>query len=122
MTTLRAAPFSLDYNDAVIFKVKAGNSLGLSAFSSDSSVGAKIQDVPVQMAAPVEQVGLRTSTSLTVTIDELTLAAEYQGAPITSYLLEWRYTNSSGAWSSQTVTTPSAEVISGLLPNSQYDI
>jgi hypothetical protein len=42
MTTLRATPFFLDYDDEVIFKVKSGNTLGLSAFSADSPSGAKI--------------------------------------------------------------------------------
>ncbi len=120
MTTLRSAPFNLDYDDEVIFNVIAVNAIGDSPVSNDSPTGAKVQDVPKQMDVPVEV--SKTSTSLTVSYTELTTAADTRGAPITQYLLEYRQSNLSVAWSSIIATTPAGVLISSLKPNSQYDI
>ena len=112
MTTLRASTYLLDYDDEVLFKVKSVNLLGESAFSNISPSGAKVQDVPVQMALPVYV--SKTSTSLTVSYTTLTTAADTRGAPVTQYLLEHRMSNSSGAWSTIVATTPAGELISSL--------
>src|SRR5690606_28307581 len=112
MTTLKASPYNLDYNDDVIFKVISVNLQGDSVFSNESPVGAKVQDVPDQMATPVYV--SKTSTSLTVSYTELTFPTETGGAPITQYLLEYRMSNDTGAWSSIIATTPAGEVISSL--------
>jgi hypothetical protein len=59
MTTLRSAPYNLDYDDEVIFNVIAVNVIGDSPVSNDSPTGAKVQTAPVQMSAPVR--GISTS-------------------------------------------------------------
>lgn len=56
---LRQAPYSLVYNDLVVAKIRARNSIGwANEYSEENTDGAKIQVLPSQMAEPFE--GLST--------------------------------------------------------------
>jgi len=88
MSTLRAAPYSLAYGSLVVAKVRAKNSIGFGAQSSENASGASIQTPPVQMAAPAR--GSSTSESqIEVTCTPLTTPTETGGSTITSYFFEW---------------------------------
>jgi len=50
MTALTSSPYSFPYGYSVIARVRARNSLGWSAWSSEGS-GATVQTVPQQMGA-----------------------------------------------------------------------
>jgi hypothetical protein len=49
-SVLRSAPYSLEYNDLVVAKIKARNTIGWAEeFSDENSSGARIQVLPSQM-------------------------------------------------------------------------
>lgn len=51
-SVLRAAPFNLKQGDTVYAIVKAVNVIGEGSYSEPNSLGAIIEDIPAQMAAP----------------------------------------------------------------------
>lgn len=93
-SVLRQAPYSLEYNDLVVAKIKARNSIGwASSYSDENSVGAKIQVLPNQMANVFE--GLATDdTRIQISWSALT-GDETGGSTILSYNLEMKI---AGVW------------------------
>lgn len=86
-STLRAAPFNLVQGDSVYAIVRAVNLIGEGTYSEPNSIGAIIEDVPSQMAAPLR--GTSTSESqLHVTWAELT-GIDTGGTNIDSYNVKW---------------------------------
>lgn len=88
MSALRAAPFSLGYNTAVVAKVRALNALGWSDWSPESTSTATIQTVPQQMAA-VTQGSATSNTQIVIDWTALTTSAQKGGAEILSYNVYW---------------------------------
>lgn len=52
MSVLRVAPYNLQYNELVVAKVRAKNTVGWSAQSSPNVAGAAVQTEPFQTSAP----------------------------------------------------------------------
>lgn len=86
-SVLRQSPYSLEYSDLVIAKVKARNSIGWAeSFSPENEVGAQIQVLPNQMQDVYE--GIATDdTRIQVNWYELT-EDKTGGSTILSYNLE----------------------------------
>lgn len=60
MTTLRAAPYSLQYADLVVAVLRARNAIGWSQWSAENGVGALIQTEPFSVSTPAPTRGART--------------------------------------------------------------
>ena len=119
MSTLRASPFNLLYNNEVVAQVSAVNAKGTSAASTVSSSGALIKTEPPLMSAPTQSTVL--STSIAVTFIALTTDSEIGGSPITKYILSHRLTSAGSYTETDVGVVTSPITISGLTPNSQYD-
>jgi hypothetical protein len=86
-SVLREAPYSLEFTDLVVAKIRARNSIGwANEYSDENTYGAHIQVLPVQMGNPFE--GLLTDdTRIQVNWEALT-GDDTGGAAILSYNLE----------------------------------
>jgi len=86
LTVLRAAPYSLEFNDLVVAKARAKNIWGFGAYSENNTAGAYIQTEPNAPASPVLDIALSTLTSIKLDWPALTGLSTGQ-SPITSYNL-----------------------------------
>jgi hypothetical protein len=111
------ATIGLDYDDEVVAKVIATNSVGSSSASTASSSGALLNTVPTQMAAPTLQ-GTATHDSVTVLFSSLTTAADIGGLSITKYVVEYKKTADASYTSVDPATSPTT--VSSLTPNTAY--
>jgi len=90
MSTLRAAPYSLQYSDLVVAVLRARNAIGWSPWSTANAVGALVQTEPFAASTPAPTRGVRTDhTRVEVEWTAMTLAGATGGSPVTSYNLEW---------------------------------
>jgi hypothetical protein len=96
MTTLRASPFNLLYNQSIKVIAQAKNTNGWGDISEANSDGARIQTEPGQMNA-VTRVYDTTETILHVSWTEL-LGDKTGGAAIDSYHLQWDKASNELQW------------------------
>jgi hypothetical protein len=94
LTTLRTT-FSLAYNDLVVARARAYNSLGNGQYSQPNAAGATIQTEPSIMATPTR--GATTLTSIQVNWVALAAAAT-GGAAVDSYELEYKEDPGGSSW------------------------
>jgi hypothetical protein len=52
MSVFSATPYSLVFDQLIVFRVRALNSYGWGAYSSDNTVGARVRTAPNQMISP----------------------------------------------------------------------
>ena len=89
LSTLRAAPYNLIYNDMVVAKARAKNSKGFGHFSEPNIFGARVSQKPSKMNPPSLNIELSTLTSITVFWSPLTSGEDNGGSAIDSYNLVW---------------------------------
>ena len=89
ISTLREAPYSLVYNDLVVAKGRAYNSIGFGHYSEPNIFGARVSTIPSKMDPPRLDNELSTLTSITLEWDELIAGELNGGSPIDSYNLIW---------------------------------
>lgn len=87
MSTLRAAPFSLVFDDAIQVRAQAYNAYGWGDVS-DPVGTLSVKTEPTKMAAPVRGSGTTTSL-LQLTWVALSTSADTGGATVTSYNVQW---------------------------------
>jgi hypothetical protein len=87
MSTLRAVPFLLDFDDIVYVRVSAKNSDGFGPASLTNTLGAKIRTEPNQMNDPVRGSGT-TTTKLVIQWTAL-VYPDNGNSDILSYNLVW---------------------------------
>lgn len=93
-SVLRQSPYSLEYNDLVVVKIRARNSIGMAIeFSDENTLGARIQVVPSKMQNVFE--GAATDdTRIQINWNSLT-GDQTGGTTILSYNLEMQV---AGVW------------------------
>ena len=89
LTTLIAAPYSLQLDDWIVARVQPYNSFGWGVVSQPNTGGAQIQTQPGQMPAPTYIDASSSIDQVTVQIDALSTTTETGGYPIDSYHFEY---------------------------------
>ena len=88
MTVLRDSPYSLEFQDYVVVKIRAKNALGWGEYSDLNALMTQIQVEPGQ-AKPVRRGTLTSTSRIQLLWDPLTTSAETGDSLIRSYHLQW---------------------------------
>lgn len=85
LSTLRAAPYSLNFNNLVEIKIRAHNKFGWSNYSPSNVDGARVQVEPVKISKIVLNATESTLTSISLSWTQLASQLETGGSQIQSY-------------------------------------
>jgi hypothetical protein len=87
LSTLRAAPYSLAFDDYIVASIASMNSFGWSIYSQPNTGGAKIWTEPQQMLIPVYLPLQSDGYSMTIQLSALSSYTETGGSVVDSYHL-----------------------------------
>lgn len=116
ISTLRGAPFNIDWGSSIYAKVVAGNSYG-DSLVSDAGNGATIltnPDAPLNLANKPDDTN---SNQISITWQQGLFAG---GSPVLDYKIS--YDQASGNWVEVTTLTDTTYTLNGLTPGDTYAI
>lgn len=89
LSTLRATPYELVFDEYVVASIASLNNFGWSIYSQPNTGGAKIWTEPQQMTMPTYLPLQSDGYSMTIQLSALSSYSEMGGSSIDSYRLEY---------------------------------